>query len=85
LSKGIFRLGEFGVKFVVFWSSDFGVNVGFWVISGVWVQKSAHKRAGFRTICASCREKLDKNEQKLNKMKQKYAPFEQKCAEMSRF
>jgi len=28
----------------------------------------AHKRAGFRTICASCCEKLDKNEQKLNKM-----------------
>ena len=44
--------------------------MGFWVINEVWVEKSAHKRAGFRTICASCCEKLDKNEQKLNKMKQ---------------
>jgi len=72
-------------EIVVFSGRDLGGNVGFWVISGVWVKKSAHKRAGFRTICASCCEKLDKNEQKLNKMMQKYAHFEQKCAEIGAF
>jgi len=72
-------------KFAVFSGCDLGGNVGFWAINEVWVEKSARKRAGFRTICASCCEKLDKNEQKLNKMMQKYAHFEQKCAKMSTF
>ena len=55
-------------EIAVFSGCDLGGNVGFWVISEVWVEKNAHKRASFRTICASCCEKLDKNEQKLNKI-----------------